>query len=116
MKRVGLAAVALLLAVIAVVVVRGTRAAPPALPAEEVAPLAVDAAAAAEHLAALLRFETVSKQDGAPDLATFDRLRGMLEATYAKLHAALVHERAGEPQQLSGGLRSSGFDCLVVIQ
>ena len=96
MKRFGLATVALLLAVIAVVVVRGTRAAPPALPAEKLAPLAVDAAAAAEHLAALLRFETVSKQDGAPDLATFDRLRGMLEATYAKLHAALVHERAGE--------------------
>jgi len=59
--------------------------------------LAVDEAAAAEHLAAAVRFPTVSSQDAdAVPRAEFERFHAWLAATYPRLHGALAREIVGE--------------------
>lgn len=62
-----------------------SRAAPPA-------PV-IAAAVIAEHLAAAIRIETISHEDGAlDDPAALARLRSLLEATYPRVHRALERE------------------------
>jgi carboxypeptidase PM20D1 len=54
---------------------------------------AVDENAVAEHLAAALRFATVSHQDPKDDdRAVFAELRKFLATTYPRVHAGMVHE------------------------
>lgn len=57
----------------------------------------VDAARAAEHLAAALRTRTVSESVDVPASdASLDELASYLEATYPKTYASLGHEKVGE--------------------
>ena len=55
---------------------------------------AVEGPVLAEHLAAVLRLQTVSQNDpGQVDLKTFERLHQMLERMYPRAHATLRRER-----------------------
>lgn len=93
MKKIlgGLAAVLLVLA--AVLVVRAATLRSRQVAVSPVTDLAVDANAAAEHLAAALRFRTVAQADGLPaepaEMAGLDRY---LEATFPRVRAALSRE------------------------
>ncbi len=68
------------------------RGGPPAA-----ADAAIDAAAAADHLAAVIRFRTISHQDPAQDdVSQLEAFTGYLARTYPRIHATLKHERVGE--------------------
>jgi len=93
MKKVvsGLAAVLLLLA--AIVTVRASMLRSRQVEARPVTDLQVDAPAAAERLAAALRFRTVSRPDGLP--AEPDQMAGLdqyLDRSFPRVHAALSRE------------------------
>lgn len=91
-RRLGLALFAILLAVI---VVRTLAVRPP--PAQE--PLEVTLAdgrpGSADRLSALIRIPTVSRDDQAPDSASFARLHGEMARLWPRVHAELSLERHG---------------------
>lgn len=95
--KVALGLVALLLLLVAVVVVR-TMTYKPAAGADLskvklAAPVAIDAAKAAQHLAEAVRFQTISHQDPAENqLAEWDKLHAWLQTTYPAAHAAMTRE------------------------
>ena len=58
---------------------------------------AFDTAAAAQHLSAAVRFQTVSHQDPAENqLAEWDKLHSWLAATYPHAHAAMRRDTLGK--------------------
>jgi carboxypeptidase PM20D1 len=96
-SKVGIAILALALALVGTVVVRTlTWRAPAAFEPSQVTlaePVAVDGARAARHLAEAVRLRTVSHQDAARnDWPEWDRLHAWLEATYPAAHAAMTRE------------------------
>jgi acetylornithine deacetylase/succinyl-diaminopimelate desuccinylase-like protein len=93
MKKIlgGLAAFLLLLA--AILVVHASMLRSRQVEARPVTDLQVDARAAAEHLAAALRFRTVSRPDGLPaEPAQMAGLDGYLDQSFPRVHAALSRE------------------------
>ena len=93
MRRAALVFLGALVCLAAVVVARAWRFRPEARPAAVPAAAEVDPATVAEHLAAAIRFRTVSRGDGAAvEAEAFDGLRAWLEATYPAVHRALVRE------------------------
>jgi carboxypeptidase PM20D1 len=99
--RIALGLVALLVLLVAVVLVRTfTFKAPAAadLDAVKVAPpIAVDVAAAAQHLSQAVQIQTVSHQELADDQpAEWARLHDLLSATYPAAHAAMTREIVGK--------------------
>src|SRR4051794_20299628 len=96
MRRVAGALVVLLAAVAAMLFANAARLRPVPRGGPPVEPTGVDAGVAAAHLAAAVRFRTVSHQDPAQDDATqFTGLRKFLARTYPKTHAALLREEIG---------------------
>ncbi len=97
LKKILLATGAIVVALAAVVVintVRYGRRPAPEVPAVDVT---VDAEAAAQRLAAAVRFETVSYQDPSHiDRDAFRALHGYLEEAFPRVHAALEKEVVGE--------------------
>ena len=57
--------------------------------------ISLDTDAAAAHLAAAVRFKTVSTQDGTTDIAAFRRLNDYLESAYPYVHRRLTRETIG---------------------
>jgi len=97
LTRIGLALLALALAIAAVVGLRtATWRAPQAFDPGEVAlaePVPVDLDRAARHLAEAVRLRTVSHQDPADnDAAEWDRLHAWLVETYPAAHAVMQRE------------------------
>ena len=96
-SKVGIAVLALALALVATVVVRTLACcAPAAFDPSQVTladPVPMDGARAARHLAEAVRLRTVSHQDAARnDWAEWDRLHAWLGATYPAAHAAMTRE------------------------
>ncbi|HMJ52459.1 MAG TPA: M20 family peptidase [Polyangiaceae bacterium] len=81
-------------ALASVLVVKAFRRSPLPRVAESSAPGdALNETAIAEHLAAAIRFRTVSHQDPKDDdRAAFAELRKFLTATYQRVHVAMTHE------------------------
>jgi carboxypeptidase PM20D1 len=92
LKRALLALLAAVVVLAAAVVVRAWRFRPEPRPAGAPAPSAVDPAPVAEHLAAAIRFRTVSSEGGGVEASAFSALRGWLESTYPAVHGTLVRE------------------------
>jgi carboxypeptidase PM20D1 len=87
---------AILLLLVAVLAIRAASLRTRQVAARPVADLPVDAARAAEHLAAALRFRTVSRQDGLPaEPAEMIGLHRYLEQSFPRAHAALSREVVG---------------------
>jgi len=97
MKRVAGALALLVLALLAVMVVRTLRVTAPALAAADTgAPIAVDTTAAAARLAGAIRYPTVSLASGGPvDTAAFLGLHEHLRASFPLVHGALTPEIVG---------------------
>ena len=76
----------------ALVVVRAWRFRPDPRPPADRRTVGVDASRAAEHLAAAIRFRTVSREDGAVAAEAFAGLRAWLTATYPAVHRVLARE------------------------
>jgi carboxypeptidase PM20D1 len=90
----GLAAVVLLLA--AIVVARAALLRSRQVRVRPAADLAVDAARAADHLAAAVRFRTVARPDGMPaEPGEMLGLHRLLERSFPRAHAALSREVVG---------------------
>jgi carboxypeptidase PM20D1 len=86
----------LLLLLVAVLLLRMILVKSHQVQAPPVTDLAVDARAAAEHLAGAIRFVTVSHENGANvEAAAFDGLHQYLQQTFPKMHAALTREVVG---------------------
>lgn len=65
--------------------------------AERMAPIGIDASAAAEHLAGAIRFRTISFDDGSNlSVEEFHNLQRYLERTYPGVHSALKREVVGD--------------------
>jgi carboxypeptidase PM20D1 len=93
LRRIALALLAGLAILAAVVAVRAWRFRPQPRTAAVPPAVEVDPATVADHLAAAIRFRTVSRGDGAAvEAEAFDGLRAWLEATYPAAHRALVRE------------------------
>jgi len=93
LRRAVLALVAAIACAALVVVVRAWLFRPGPRPASAPAAVEVDPATAAEHLAAAIRFRTISRGEGAAvEAEAFDGLRAWLEATYPVAHRVLVRE------------------------
>src|SRR6185503_6477999 len=93
LRRAVLALVGAIACAALVVVVRAWRFRPQPRPAAAPAAAAVDPATAAEHLAAAIRFRTISRGEGAAvEAEAFDALRAWLEATYPVAHRVLDRE------------------------
>ena len=94
--RLGLWAVASLVVVLcAAVALRAATWSPPAWerPVRLAPPVAIDGVAAARRLAAAIRFETISHQDGALNRwDQWDGLHAWLAASYPRSHAAMTRE------------------------
>ena len=92
----GLAAIALLAVIAAVVAVRTFTYAPPGEagpPPKLAAPVAIDAQGAARRLSQAIQIQTVSHQDPAENqIAEWDRLHAWLASTYPAAHAAMTRE------------------------
>jgi len=97
MKRVAGALALLVLALLAVMVVRTLRVTAPALAAADTgAPIAVDTTAAAARLAGAIRYPTVSLASGGPvDTAAFLGLHEHLRTSFPLVHGALTPEIVG---------------------
>lgn len=85
-----------------ILLVNTLRMRPVALPAPPTPPAdPVDANVAAEHLASVVRFKTVSHEDPKDDdQKALDDLRAFLEITYPKVHQTLSREIVGERSML----------------
>lgn len=87
---------ALLVAFVAVLLIRAMRFVPRAQEKVEPETVQVDETAAAAHMQALIRCRTVSYQDAAlEDAGAFAAVPGMLRDMYPRLHAACVQELIG---------------------
>jgi len=91
-------ALALLIAVVAsIAVIRTLRVPPPPEAAVAATPIPIDGARAAEHLAAAVRFATVSFASGAPiDTAQFLGLHQYFSETYPLVHSTLQRETVAD--------------------
>jgi carboxypeptidase PM20D1 len=99
--RIALGLVLLVVVLAAVVLVRTFSYKPPAamdLAAVKVAPpIAVDVAAAAQHLSQAVQIQTVSHQDPAEDQpAEWEKLHAFLQAAYPAAHAAMSRQLVGK--------------------
>lgn len=95
-KRVLLAAAALLGLLVAAVAVNTLRQGSRQIDVPPAPPLAVDGQGAGERLAASLRFRTISRYDDANlNADEFRKLHAFLEQRYPKAHAALRREVVG---------------------
>jgi carboxypeptidase PM20D1 len=98
MNRVLLGVVAVVVLLAGVVLVRTMMiAAPPSL-AQEAAPISVNSMAVAKHLAAAVRFQTVSYGGGArvaEKNAQLEAMRSWMEQTYPAFHHAAVRDIVG---------------------
>lgn len=96
MKKLLLAAFAIVLALVAAVAINTLRQGSKQLEVAPAEPVAVDANAAAARLAGALRFQTISSYES-PDqnAAEFAKLHAYLQETYPKAHAVLKREVVG---------------------
>lgn len=99
--RIGLALLALVLVVAAIVVVRTVTFKPKTgadlTQVKLAAPIAIDNAKAAQHLAESIRFQTISHQDKAEDQgAEWEKLHAWLQTTYPAAHTAMTRELVAE--------------------
>lgn len=93
MKRLTLSVGAVVLALAAVVLVRGIATRSRQVAAEPAPPVSIDAQAAADRLAEAIRFRTVSYQDRTRfDQAEFIGLRNFLERAFPRVHQVLGRE------------------------
>ena len=93
MKRIALVVGVALVALAGVVVVRGLRASSRQVQVAPAAPVAIDAARAAEGLARAVRFQTVSNQNPAEfDAGQFNGLREFLVERFPLVHRTLERE------------------------
>jgi len=96
MKKILAGVAAVLLVLAAVLALRASMLRSRQVATTPVTDLQVDAPAAAEHLAAALRFRTVSRPDGMPaepaEMAGLDRY---LDQSFPRVHAALSREVVG---------------------
>jgi carboxypeptidase PM20D1 len=96
MTRRTLLAAAAFVAVVGLVLVANTlRLGPSQRAATPLAPLTVDAAAAAARLAGALRVRTVAGADAAAASSAFDALHERLRGDFPRVHAALTREVVG---------------------
>jgi carboxypeptidase PM20D1 len=79
-------------ALAAVLVVRAWRFRPEPRPSDDRSSLNVDPGPVADHLAAAIRFRTVSTESGGIEASALAALRGWLESTYPAVHSSLVRE------------------------
>ncbi len=92
-KRIAAALVGVVALLAAALLWRASHLTSRQLPVEASASVAVDTAAAAEHLAGAIRFRTVSHERGArTDSAAFRALHAYLADSYPRTHAALTRE------------------------
>ena len=100
MKRIAVGLVAALALLAVIVVTRASLvAAPQPLPKPASLPELLDADTIAQHLAAAIRFPTVSYGDGIKEKekdAALEEMRSWLEATYPAFHKAATREVIGE--------------------
>jgi len=99
MKRVLIGIAAILVLVVAVVLVRTTLVAPHPPSAASPAPISVNSMDVARHLAAAIRFKTISYGNGVHEdqkNAQLDALRGWMEQTYPAFHRAATREIIGK--------------------
>lgn len=97
MKKLVVICVVLAVVLGAIIGVRTARFVPPPRPPSTAASIPVDDAAAAQHLAEAVRFQTISTQDKAQfDGNAFHAFQAFLEKTFPAFHAALKCERVGE--------------------
>lgn len=92
MKRIFLILGAALLLLIAVLLIRTATVKSRQIEVQPVTDLTVDADAAAQRLAAAIRFPTVSHEDGRVEAAAFQDLHRFLEQSFPRVHASLVRE------------------------
>jgi carboxypeptidase PM20D1 len=92
LRRAFLALLLAALGVAGLVVVRAWRFRAEPRAAAPAADRDVDAGAAADHLAAAIRFRTVSREDAPVEAEAFAGLRRWLEATYPAVHRVLSRE------------------------
>jgi carboxypeptidase PM20D1 len=85
---------ATVVAIAGIVFIRAARVTGPPPPEPRVE-ISLDATAAAAHLGAAIRFQTVSTQDGTTDIAAFHRLNDYLESAYPLVHKRLTRETVG---------------------
>lgn len=84
---------AALVVMLGIALVQTARATSKQPPPEQAVQIAVDAEAAAQHLAGAIRFPTVSYEDSAKvDYTAFADLHAYLERTYPRIHATLARE------------------------
>ncbi|HEX6904046.1 MAG TPA: M20 family peptidase [Thermoanaerobaculia bacterium] len=92
MKRILLILGAALLLLVAVLLVRTATVKSRQIEVQPVTDLTVDADAAAQRLAAAIRFPTISHEDGRVEAAAFQDLHRFLEQSFPRVHASLVRE------------------------
>ena len=98
MKKYLLALAALIVVLIAVVFVRALSVSPPTIAQSESPAMVVDSNAVAQHLAAAVRFPTISYGNGVKEdekNAQLDAMRGWMEKTYPAFHRAAAREVVG---------------------
>ena len=92
MKRILIGLGIALLVLIAVLLVRTATVESRQITVQPVTDLTVDANAAAERLAAAIRFPTISHEDGHVEAAAFGGLHRHLEQSFPRVHSSLVRE------------------------
>lgn len=93
MKRIGITALAVLVVIIAIVVVRTALFTSKQIKAEPAASITIDGTKAAERLSKAVSFKTISHQDPAKfDKAVFLELHAFLQRSFPKAHAVLKKE------------------------
>ncbi len=94
MKRLLLALVAVVAALVGTMAVRAAMVPAPAAPAVAEKSVAIDEATAAQRLSGAVRFATVSSVSGGPiDTAAFLGFHGFLATSFPRVHAALKLEK-----------------------
>lgn len=116
MKRIGLGVGVALLVVLAVVLGRGLGTRSRQVDVPPAAPIAIDAARAAEALSRAIQFRTVSNQDPAEfDAAQFAGLLEYIAERFPRVHAALRHERVNGYSLLYTWPGSGGDKPMVLL-
>jgi len=117
MKKLLLVIVAALAMVAIVAIVNTARFVSKQPPGEPAVQIAVDAEAAAQHLAGAVRFQTVSFEEAAKvDHAAFEALHGYLEQAYPAVHATLTREVVNRSSLLyTWRGRESTLDPMVLM-